>query len=426
MKIALLAGTQSGCGKTTMMLALLQFFQKKNLPVSAFKCGPDFLDPLWHQVVTGFPSYNIDTRMVGVERSRQILAAQAYRVEWALIEGVMGLFDGRSGVGEAGSSADLAHVLNSPVILVVDARGMSGSIVPVVDGFCIHARKKGIVIRGVIANRVGSRHHAELLKTLLSEHSMPPLIAWMTKDAVVLEERHLGLKRPGEEKLPDFGACFHVTDALMPAFSDWEAVAVVEQTDNTRSTGQLTGKTIAIAKDAACCFIYPDNIDWLTKQGARLHFFSVLNGDTLSRGVDALWLPGGYPELYASSVSRSASLTSIRAFIETGKPVLAECGGAMLLGRSLINAEGRSWPMAGVLSFDSRMQNKLVSLGYREEQRGVRGHEFHHSSRESEQDYEPAFNCPRGDSGIRYKNLRASYIHWYFASAPEVVSEWFT
>ncbi len=423
MKLALLAGTHSGCGKTTIMLALLQYFYRQQRSVSAFKSGPDFLDPLWHQAVSGQPSYNLDTQMVGSEQSRQLLAERCGQVSWALIEGVMGLFDGCAGVGKAGSSADLAKVLDSPVILVVDVSGMSGSIVPLVKGFCDYADRMGIKITGLIINKVGSSYHAELLKKLIIEYDLPPLVAWMAKDAAVLAERHLGLKRPDEVAVPDLQPCFHVNEtALLAAFYDCNGQTVIAQTQQS----PLSGKTVAVARDAACCFIYPANIDWLQAQGATVRYFSLLAGEPVPQAADALWLPGGYPELYVQTLSLSRSWQSIRQFIENDNPVLAECGGAMLLGRQIINSDGTSWPMAGVLPFDSRMQKKLASLGYRQEENGARGHEFHHSVRETEQllELEPAFSCQQGDQGVRYKNLRASYMHWYFASAPDVVAGW--
>jgi cobyrinic acid a,c-diamide synthase len=423
MKFALLAGTQSGCGKTTIMLALLQRLTKHYQSVSSFKAGPDFLDPLWHQAVTTTPSYNLDTRMIGVELSRQILAKQSQQSELGLIEGVMGLFDGREGVGEAGSSLDLAKQLACPVILVVDTKGMSGSIVPLVSGFCQHAENKGVLINGIVANQVGSEHHAKILRTLLTKHNMPPLVAWMLKDAPPLVERHLGLMRPAEVEMPDYSDSFFCDDTVLAQLLRPCHHYELQQTADCLR--RLQGKTVAVAKDDACCFIYPANIDWLQEQGAEIVYFSPLNGEQVPEQSDALWLPGGYPELYAQQLSQSRSLRSIYEYIEGDKPVLAECGGAMLLGQHLISQDGCAWPMAAVLPYDSRMHNKLVSLGYRQEKSGVRGHEFHHSKREMLRAMPPAFACDRGDVGVKYKNLKASYIHWYFPSQPDCVAQWF-
>ncbi len=420
MQLALLAGTQSGCGKTTVMLALLQYLKARQHKLVSFKAGPDFLDPLWHQAVTGRHSYNIDTRMIGTSLSTQLIAAQSGFAEIALIEGVMGLFDGRSGVGGSGSSAELAQQLQLPVFLVLDAKGMSGSIVPLVHGFVQYAENLGVRIAGVIANRVGSAHHAGLLRDILIEHKQPPLIAWMEKNAPVLPERHLGLIQPSEVQLPDFLPFLHVeVECLTDLFSE-----TLFTPPKKSGQGLFKGKKIAIAKDAACCFIYPANLDFLQQQGAELMFFSPIAGEAVPLNADALWLPGGYPELFSEQLSESHSWQSIRLLIEAGKPVLAECGGAMLLGEQLIDHDGRQWPMANILPYRSTMQQKLASLGYREEASGLRGHEFHHSTRATEQQLEPCFQLSRGDKGVRYKNLRASYVHWYFASAPEVITEW--
>jgi len=420
MKVALLAGTHSGCGKTTVMLALLQYLKNQALKPRAFKVGPDFLDPLWHAAVTGSPSYNLDTQMVGITESRRVLNRLAGQTEYGLIEGVMGMFDGRSGVGQAGSSVDLAAQLAVPAILVVDARGIAGSIVPLVSGYRDFARQRGVEIAGIVANRVGGEFHARLLSEALADYGLPPVLAWLDKAAPGLEERHLGLTIPDQARIPDFQAALRVEhEALLAAFAECVPGDVAES-----ETAGLQGKTIAVARDEACCFIYPGNVDYLLEQGARLAWFSPVAGQPVP-AADALWLPGGYPELYVRQLSESVSLASIKAFIESGKPVLAECGGTMLLGEALIDSQGKRWPMANVLPFDSSMQSKLAALGYREDASGMRGHEFHYSVRESRQAFTPGFVC-NGDQGIRYKNLRASYNHWYFASAGKAITEWLT
>jgi len=397
MKIALLAGTQSGCGKTTVMLALLQYLKQHQQRIISFKAGPDFLDPFWHQLMTGQVSYNLDTRMVGLQTSKQIINTHYEQNDLALIEGVMGLFDGRTGVGQDGSSADLAKGLGCPVILVVDARGMSGSIVPLVSGFCDYANKMGVKIAGIIANQLGSTHHATLLSDFLADYNMPPLLAWMEKNVPALAERHLGLTLPDSLEVPDFQPFFHVEkQALFAAFSDKGDYALLP----AKQTQLLLAKKIAIAKDAACCFIYQANIDWLSDQGAEIYYFSVLKGDTVPKDADAVWLPGGYPELYTEQLSHSSSWLSLNQFVQAGKPVLAECGGGMLLGEQLIDKTGRAWSMASILPYRSRMQDKLASLGYREDASGVRGHEFHYSVRETETDFPACFDCSRGDKGI--------------------------
>ncbi len=420
MKIALLAGTHSGCGKTTLMLTLLQYFQHKQQSITAFKAGPDFLDPLWHQAITGKPSYNLDTRMMGTDLCRLQLQ-QVAQTEIALIEGVMGLFDGASGVGGEGSSVDLASVLQCPVILVVNAGGMSGTIAPLVSGFHEFAKQKNVQISGIIANHVGSEHHAELLNKALKDYDLPPLIAWMERNNETLGSRHLGLKTPNGN-VPDLLPFFHVNETeFTKAFSDIIYPYVLPVNDSPR----LNGVTVAITKDEACCFMYPANLDWLKAQGAEVVFFSPVAGDSIPDNATAVWLTGGYPELFAEPLSILKTWQSLKTFIEAGKPVLAECGGAMILGHEIIDLDGTAWEMANILPYISVMQSKLVSLGYRQEICGAKGHEFHYSKREKDENLTACFTMDNGDAGVRYKNVRASYIHWYFPSAPEVIASWF-
>jgi len=424
-ELLLIAGTQSGCGKTTVTLALMQYLRALNLSVAPFKAGPDFLDPMWHAVVCGKTSYNLDTRMMGEESCRDLFAEQSASADVCVIEGVMGLFDGAKGVGGEGSSAHLAKALNESVLLVVNAKGMSGSIVALVEGFVARCEN----ITGIIANRVGSENHARILRELLVEFELPPLIAWMGKGAPQLPERHLGLKMPGELDLPDFSESFHVEKDFFTAdpLGSVSCFAIHLQPQRTQSFAgennrqRLRGKKIAIAKDVAFCFVYSANIEWLVSEGAEIFYFSPLAGEEMPENVDVMWLPGGYPELHLEALSQSPSLISMRDFIESGNPVLAECGGMMVLGESINGVA-----MAAMLPCSFKMQDKLAGLGYREDSSGVRGHEFHHSKREGGSYSPAAFQVQRGDAGIRYKNLRASYIHWYFSSQPEEVTSWFT
>lgn len=417
----LIAGTQSGCGKTTATLALMQHLRSQGRVVAAFKSGPDYLDPMWHEVACGRTSYTIDTRMVGVELSQQLLAEKSADADIAIIEGVMGLFDGLKGVGGVGSSADLAKQLDIPVLLVVSAKGMSGSLVPLVEGFKGRADDMGITIVGVIANHVGSENHAKILSELLAEFNLPPLVAWLDKAAPQLPERHLGLKMPNELDLPNFSYCLHVEVGFLPA-----KAAKHQDKKKNLIYSYLSDSKIAVAKDEAFCFIYPANIEWLESQGAKVVYFSPLAGEAVPAQTDALWLPGGYPELHLKTLEESSTWGSLRDFIESDKPVLAECGGMMVLGKSVTGNAGETASMMNILPCTFTMQDKLAGLGYREERCGVRGHEFHHSKRENLVGVEQCFNLNRGDSGVRYKNVRASYIHWYFSSQPEEVASWFT
>lgn len=420
MKIALIAGTHSGVGKTTLTLALLHYLRSLGQTVQAFKSGPDFIDPLWHRAATGRPSYNLDTRMIGADRCRELVARHRASAGWGLIEGVMGLFDGASGIGGEGSACHLAKVLSCPVLLVIDAGGMSASIAAVAAGFCGLAEERGVRIAGVIANRVGGEGHARLLRQALDDRGLPALVGWLEKSDIGLPERHLGLALPGDAGLPNFLPFLHIErEPFRQSFEPFFAPP-----PSPPQQPLLAGKTVAVARDAACCFIYPANLDWLREHGADTVFFSPVAGEPVP-AADALWLPGGYPELHARQLARSPTLPALCALARAGMPILAECGGAMLLGSAIIDADGRRWPMAGLFPYVSKMQPRLAALGYRQEQGGVKGHEFHYSSRHGEAGPTHAFNVDQGDAGVRYLNVRASYVHWYFASGPNAAAAWF-
>jgi cobyrinic acid a,c-diamide synthase len=420
MNYALIGGTQSGCGKTSVTLALLQFLNQRQQSVRCFKTGPDFLDPMWHKAVTDKTSYNLDTNMMDIQQIQQIIVKHQ-DVEFGIIEGVMGLFDGKSGVGGKGSAAHLAKVLDVPVWLVVNAKGMSGSIVPLVKGFVLEAEDMGFRISGIIANRLGSENHARIIRELLLEHQLPPLIAWMEKNAPLLPERHLGLQMPDEHSVPDFSKVFHAELDLFKSNSD----SLEIKPDRFLKPVRFGLKHIAIARDSACCFIYQSNLDWLQAQAAKISFFSPIAGDAVP-DCDAIWLPGGYPELHAQSLSKSATWTSLAKHIEQGTPTLAECGGMMLLAENIIDHQGTSWNMAGILPITCRMQDRLAALGYRQDENSsIKGHEYHHSKRENNQILPKAYSLKRGDEGLLFNNCRASYIHWYFESAPDVAAQLF-
>ncbi|MBF0454522.1 MAG: cobyrinate a,c-diamide synthase [Magnetococcales bacterium] len=421
----IVAGLQSRSGKTTLTLALMSALKQKGIEVAPFKAGPDYLDPFWHQAVCQRPSYSLDTFMVGKGHCRDLF----YRkrgTALGIVEGVMGLYDGKSGVGGAGSTADLARTLELPVILVVNARGMAGSIVPLVAGFVQAAQ--GFTIGGIIANQVGSDRHAQLLRTLLDDNQLPPLVGWMERrDDMILRERHLGLIQPEEESAPPWDklvAALHMEpQTLLQAVQKTASPPSSTPSFPQAGSGLLEGRRIAVAKDRAFCFIYPANLEWLQAEGAELCFFSPLAGEPLPNNSQGLWLPGGYPELYCPQLSTSTSWQSIHHFAQQGGTILAECGGMMALGESLTDKEGKSWPMAAVLPIHTTMGNKLAGLGYRQEHSGARGHEFHHSKRATTS-LLPAFELDRGDGGVAHLGVRASYVHWYFASQPRVCARW--
>lgn len=419
----IVAAVGSGSGKTTLVLAILAKLQDLGIKVAPFKAGPDFIDPLWHHAITkDLQSYNLDTFLLGSKSCRTLCHAKSGN-RMAVIEGVMGLYDGKSGVGGLGSTADLARTLKLPVILTVNAKGMAGSIVPLVAGFVQFA--KGFTIAGVIANRVGSDHHAALLATALEEYNLPPLLGWLKTDSTItLEERHLGLVLPDDQLIPMrkrfVNALTLNVDRLLQCVQITKQVILPKKRPKLR----LAGKTIAIACDRAFCFIYPANVEWLESMGATICFFSPLASEIVPVNANALWFPGGYPELHAKALSNSSTWESVHTFVNADGNILAECGGMMALGDELIDHAGAAWRMAGILPIISRMLPRLAGLGYRQEAAGARGHEFHHSIREPCQ-LPPAFNLPKGDVGIHMRGVRASYIHWYFPSASACCAAWF-
>ncbi|MBF0380971.1 MAG: cobyrinate a,c-diamide synthase [Magnetococcales bacterium] len=422
----IVAGVQSRSGKTTITMALMSALKNAGINIAPFKAGPDYLDPAWHQAICSRPSYNLDTFMVGSQECRTLFQQKRDNAI-GVVEGVMGLFDGKSGVGGPGSTADLAKTLGLPVLLVINARGMAGSIVPLINGFV--AAANGFSIAGIVANMVGSQSHAKLLDDLLCDNGLPPLVAWLPRqEDMQLKERHLGLIFPEEhpdtpwEKLGD--------DLNIDIEKLLSCVANTTQkpqdiTPALASAKLLSGRQIAVAKDHAFRFIYPANLEWLENTGGDIHFFSPLAGDELPRNSQALWLPGGYPELFAKELSLSSSWPSIRNFAKNGGPVLAECGGMMAIGETLGDHDGKSWPMGALLPIHTKMTPKLAGLGYRLELSGVRGHEFHHSKRDATT-LPQAFNLQRGDGGVQRQNIRASYVHWYFPSMPEICAKWLT
>jgi len=417
----IISATHSGAGKTTVTLALMQALRAKGVAFSPYKAGPDFIDPMWHRTVSGRESYNLESKMMSETHMQQLLnRADGMPV----IEGVGGLFCG-SGRSDTGT---LAAKLSLPVLFVVDAAGMAGSIAPLLAGFSqFHAN---VHIAGVIANKVGSLRHALMLKEALENDDLPPLLGWLERgDDCQLPERHLGLHLPNETDVPDFSTILHLEDAFWQQLQTG-SVEVSERDAEGKPEGKslLEGKRIAIARDDAFCFIYPANIEWIIEQGGEPAFFSPLAGERVPNGADALWLPGGYPELFADKLSVQ-EFDSIRMFIESNRPVLAECGGMMVLGEGLVSKDGERWPMAEVLPFEITMQKKLASLGYRRSDTGsdqpLCGHEFHYSTRTMREPLPAAFDVEQGDTGVQYRQLRASYCHWYFPSSPETAARLF-
>ncbi len=422
-RVLLVAALSSGQGKTTVTAALARKLVRRGQRVRVFKCGPDFIDPMLLERASGAPVKSLDMWMVGAEHCRSQLADAAQEADVILIEGVMGLYDGTP------SSADLARAFGFPVMAVIDASAMAQTAGALVHGL----RDYGPVeMAGVIANRVASANHAAMVTASLRDI---PLFATLPRQSRSMPERHLGLVLPGEvndidSMLDELAEQLAFDDA---AWAGLRSTRIDLPEPAPAPAPALKGKTVAIARDAAFAFLYPANLDTLRELGATLQFFSPLADEAVPAGADAVYLPGGYPELHPQALSRAARWrASIRAAHADGVPIVAECGGMMALADSLTDQKGASWDMAGLLQGRIVMQPRLAGLGSQglATPHGVlRGHTFHYSRLETE--VAPAAHTVKHPSGAagealyRAGSLTASYFHAYFPSNPAAAAALF-
>ncbi|WP_326537140.1 cobyrinate a,c-diamide synthase [Pseudorhodoferax sp.] len=430
----LVAAPASGQGKTTVACALARLHARQGRRVRAFKCGPDFLDPFWLAQASGAPVHQLDLWMTGEDDCRARLHAAAAEADLVIVEGVMGLFDGEP------SAADLARRLHLPVLAVIDAGAMAGTFGALAFG--LQHYQPGLRWAGVLANRVASARHADMLRAGLREPA-DWLGALPRDSALALPERHLGLTVATE-----LGDALARLDAAADALAqtplgrldgaalqrwsvDFAAPAAVAPVGRP-----LAGRTVAIARDAAFCFVYAANLDCLRALGAELVFFSPLAGAALP-ACDALWLPGGYPELHAARLSANHALqASLRAHVQAGKPVWAECGGMMALFDTLVDTQGQAHALWGLLPGRVQMQPRLAALGPQQLAlpAGVlRGHTFHYSTCETP--LAPVARTARpgqeaapdaGEALLQLGSIRASYFHAWFPSCPPAAASLFT
>ncbi|MBM3386667.1 MAG: cobyrinate a,c-diamide synthase [Betaproteobacteria bacterium] len=435
----LIAAPASGQGKTTVTAALARLLTRQGRRVQVFKCGPDFLDPHWHQLASGQPVHNLDLWLNGEADIRTRLHQAAQNSDLILIEGVMGLFDGEP------SAADLAVKLGIPVLAVIDAGSMAGTFGALVHG--LRHYRADLPWAGVLANRVASAGHEQILQASVRDDDLGAepggidagWLGGLHRDAgFSLPERHLGLTLACE--LPDAMARL---DALADAMAatplgrldaaGWQRWVVPFAPQAERPVApSLQGRTVAVARDAAFCFTYPANLDTLRTLGAELVFFSPVADEALP-DCDAVWLPGGYPELHASALAASTRCsTALAAHIDAGKPVWAECGGMMPLFDGLTLADGSRAPMWGLLPGEVAMQPRLAALGpqrWDTAQGELRGHTFHYSLTTSplrpEAQTTPVGRFGKPEAVYRLGPVRASYFHAWFASNPEAAAQLF-
>jgi cobyrinic acid a,c-diamide synthase len=424
------AGTHSGVGKTTVATGIMAAFQRRGLRVQGFKVGPDFIDPTFHQAATGRPSHNVDGWMLSRETNLEIFARATEDADVAVIEGVMGLFDGRCSPSLSGATAEMAIWLDAAVVLVLDAAAMAGSAAAVVHGFDTLIPE--LRLSAVICNKVaGSRHYAYLRDAIVARCTPAP-IGYLPRDATfAMPERHLGLhlaqESLTEERLDALAAWIESNldlDRLLELGS--RANSAAARLPDLERTPKRT--RIGIARDAAFCFYYHDNLEVLRRLGADLIDFSPIADRTLPPDLDGLYLGGGYPELHAEALSANESMrAAIVEFASKGAPVYAECGGFMYLMNAIVDADGRNWPMAGIFPTSARMQKRLAKLGYIEVESGeagawlapgesARGHEFRYSTMDPmPETIARVYRDPA--EGYRVQSVVGSYVHLHFLSS---------
>jgi cobyrinic acid a,c-diamide synthase len=412
----LVAGCASGQGKTTVTAGLARLYRRRGLRVRVFKTGPDFLDPLILERAAGGPAYQLDLWMVGEAESRALLHEAARDADVILVEGVMGLFDGEP------SAADLAAAFHLPVLAVIDAGAMAQTVAAIAHGLATY--RSDITLGGLVANRVSSPGHRAMIEQALGGRFA--FFGTLPSDpACALPSRHLGLVPAGE--LADLDRRLDAIADALERTAPLPLPAPVELAAGPRPAVEplLAGKRIAIARDAAFCFLYQANLDLLRAMGAELTFFSPLAGESLPE-ADALYLPGGYPELHLEALS--GNLGALAAHVAAGKPALAECGGMLALLDSLEGAR-----MAGALPGKAVLHKRLVNLGLHSvalPEGALRGHTFHHSLAEIALDpiavTQPSGAHGHGEAVYRVGRVTATYLHLYFGSNPQAVARLFS
>ena len=437
----MIAAPKSGSGKTTITCAILQTLKDMGKQVVSYKCGPDYIDPMFHQRVIGIPSKNLDTFFTGENDTRKLLLKNRTGEEIAVIEGVMGLYDGLGGVREEGSSYHLAKVTKTPIILVVDAKGMGRSVIPLIAGFLAYDTEH--LIRGVILNRM-SKSYYEIIKPLIEAELQIRVLGYLAeRQQLQIQSRHLGLHLPGEIKeiqrqlevaAEELQKSVSIETIIQIAASaeTIEIEKITETTEKITSTELITKPLIAVARDEAFCFYYEDNLLLLKEYGADIAYFSPLHDKELPEGSSGLLLGGGYPELYAKELEENTAMRKeIKAAVESGMPVVAECGGFLYLHTAIRDRDGHPYQMAGVLPVACQDTKKLVRFGYIELEEKesnflevgtrIKGHEFHYFDSEKNGEDCIAIKPVTGRTYpcvIEKENVWMGFPHLYYPSNP--------
>ncbi len=433
-----IAGTSSNVGKTTVMVGLARALRARGLRVAVFKCGPDYLDPTYHARAADVSCHNLDGWMMGRDAVIATFVRAVQGADIALLEGVMGLFDGASPTTEEGSTAEIAKWLKAPVLLVCDAGGMARSIAALARGFA--SFDADLQVAGLLCNRIGSRGHLDLLRKAMG--GAPPIMGGLPKDpALLFPDRHLGLRTADREAVPDH--VFAAWGDRMSAWCDVDAIVAMARAAPSlpeiptmeRIVAEGRRCRIGLAFDEAFHFYYEDNLRRLESLGAELVRFSPIRDSRLP-DVDGLYFGGGYPEVHAEALSQNSSMRQdVAAFGTAGGPIYGECGGLMYLSSGIRTVDGRLHVMVGLVPGEAEMRDRLQALGYVEvETQGAtvlgppglrfRGHQFRYSELRLQADIECGYAVLRrrgGEvfrEGYRIGNTLASYVHAHWASNP--------
>lgn len=440
----IIAGERSGVGKTTITLALLSFLAKKNYKVQSFKVGPDYIDPMFHTAITKRYCRNLDPILTSENYVKLCFNKHCQNADYALIEGVMGLFDGvpfqpeskQQNISNYGSTAYIAKLLNLPVLLVIDCSKLSGSVAAIATGYRNFDPQVNII--GIILNKVGSDRHLELLKQALEPLNLPILGVFRRNQEIKIADRHLGLI-PTDE-ISEINEIFNQLADLAQNNCNWLELLPLLKTEKTVIPktilmNKISEKPIqiAIAKDSAFNFYYQDNLEILQQLGAEINFWSPLKDPKLPENTQGIYFGGGFPEIFAPQLSNNEqALCSVKKAILQGIPTYAECGGLMYLSEAIQDFEGNNWKMVGILPTTTVMTQKL-NLGYRQvitlednpfstKNTIMWGHEFHRSqiSKNPDKPLLATKNCYSPEildyQGWKLHQVYATYIHLHFSS----------
>lgn len=426
----IVAAPRSGAGKTTVTLGLLAALKRRGLAVQAAKAGPDYIDPAFHQAATGRKSVNLDSWAMRPSLLDALVVEAASRADMLVIEGVMGLFDGiDAAAGRTGSTADLAARFVLPVLLVIDVSGQSQSAAALLRGFVTHDPE--VKIGGVVLNRVGSERHRKFVADAIAASGIPVLGSVPRDEMIALPERHLGLVQAGEHG--DLAERLDRLAAIAETHLDLDRILRLAVPPHLAEAKQATalpppGSRIALAQDAAFTFVYPHLLDGWRRAGAEIVAFSPLADEPPPKDCDSCWLPGGYPELHAGRLAGAHKFRDGLARFAATRPVHGECGGYMVLGEVLEDADGISHPMAGLLGHATSFARRKLHLGYREATlladspigragSRLRGHEFHYAALVATCNDEPLVELADGQgqrlgtSGSRRGHVTGTFFH---------------